>query len=481
MGKSAPKNQTVTNVTKLPEWVENASQDNYNSAVNIANNLAQPFTGNMVAGINNGYYNAANAMTAEYANAASPYMLDAMGMATQAGGYQPLNVTADQIGYQGVSSNNISADNVNAQTFLNNQQNLQAYMNPMLANVENYALENVDRQRQLALNQTGDQAASTGAFGGSRQAIREAVTNAESARNAGQISAGLRADAYNNAQNLMQGDFNRMLQGDLANQQSNLAASRSNQEAALRAALANQQAGLTSSAANQQANLQALLANQQAGLTSNQQRLAASGVLGSLAGQYQQLGLQGAGAMASLGDFQRNYEQQLLNQEAARYDAQRNYPLEQLNIKMSALGMSPYGKSTSTTGPAQTQGANYGMQALGGALSGAQLGSSLFGASGALSGLGISSGAGTGITALLGALLPFSDETEKTDVKKVGTDPETGVGIYAYRYKGDPKSYPKVVGPMAQEIEQKYPDQVVNVGGKKAVNLGFGPMRRAFK
>jgi len=32
------------------------------------------------------------------------------------------------------------------------------------------------------------------------------------------------------------------------------------------------------------------------------------------------------------------------------------------------------------------------------------------------------------------------------------------------------------VGPMAQEIEKKYPDQVKKVAGKLAVNLGFGPM-----
>ena len=68
----------------------------------------------------------------------------------------------------------------------------------------------------------------------------------------------------------------------------------------------------------------------------------------------------------------------------------------------------------------------------------------------------------------------------KTDISKVGKDKETGLDLYAYRYKGDPKSYPKVVGPMAQDIEKKYPDQVKDIGGRKAVNLGFGPMRRAF-
>jgi hypothetical protein len=64
----------------------------------------------------------------------------------------------------------------------------------------------------------------------------------------------------------------------------------------------------------------------------------------------------------------------------------------------------------------------------------------------------------------------FSDEREKTDIKKLGKDPETGLTLYAYRYKGDPKSYPKVVGPMAQDIEKDDPDAVREVGGKKIVN-----------
>lgn len=39
----------------------------------------------------------------------------------------------------------------------------------------------------------------------------------------------------------------------------------------------------------------------------------------------------------------------------------------------------------------------------------------------------------------------------------------------------------KVVGPMAQDIAKKYPDQVKEIGGKLAVNLGFGPMQDAFR
>lgn len=97
---------------------------------------------------------------------------------------------------------------------------------------------------------------------------------------------------------------------------------------------------------------------------------------------------------------------------------------------------------------------------------------------GGLFGLGgsvLQGGTMFGLSALAG-----SDERLKVDIEKVGVDEETGLSLYAYRYAGDPKTYPKVVGPMAQEIAERFPDQVHTVGGVLVVNTSFGPMRRAF-
>ena len=63
-----------------------------------------------------------------------------------------------------------------------------------------------------------------------------------------------------------------------------------------------------------------------------------------------------------------------------------------------------------------------------------------------------------------------SDKSMKTDVTKLGKDPKTGLQMHAFRYKGDPKSYPKVVGPMAQEVQEKYPDKAKRIGGKLTVD-----------
>ena len=59
----------------------------------------------------------------------------------------------------------------------------------------------------------------------------------------------------------------------------------------------------------------------------------------------------------------------------------------------------------------------------------------------------------------------LSDRNSKTDIEPVAVDPHTGLNLYAYRYKGDPKSYPKVLGPMAQDVAEKFPGMVERVGG----------------
>ena len=79
---------------------------------------------------------------------------------------------------------------------------------------------------------------------------------------------------------------------------------------------------------------------------------------------------------------------------------------------------------------------------------------------------------GLGAASSLASIIGFlSDKRMKTDIEKIGKDEETGLDMYSYRYKGDPKTYPKVVGPMAQDIKKKYPDAVEEKGGKLAVKF----------
>lgn len=520
------RTQTQTSEVKLPAWVENASLQNYNFAQNVAAQPYQAYTGQTVAGFspdqmaamdyarnNVGAYQGAYDAGINYANQSASYTPDQVGAAMVNYGYTPdqigqsfvrygftpdqvqaallnYNYAPDQVGF------NYSPDKVRAGSF--KDADVSGYMNPYLNEVEANAVRNLQGATQLAVNKIGDQAAAAKAFGGSRQGISEGVAIAEGTKQAGDLSARLRSDAYDKALQQISTDQNRALQADLANQQAGMTAARygmdaalanqqanltnarygldavlANQNAMMNAQQLNQQAGLTASrygldaalanqqndyqtqAQNQQANLtnakygmdaslanqqaimQAQLANQSAGLNNAQRQLQAALGMGQLADQGSAQLAADTGRLLGIGGMQQEQAQRYLDDAYSRFVEARDYPKEQLNILLSALGMSPYGKTQTTE---QSNPTNWG---------------------------GVASGLGS---AALG-LAMMSDEDMKTDVQKVGKDKQTGMDVYSYRYKGDPKTYPKVVGLMADDIEEKMPGATQEVAGKKAVKF----------
>lgn len=379
MGGGGSQQQQVSQV-QLPAWVENASAQNYQFAQNVAGQKYQPYQGQTVAGFSPDQLSAMN-YARNNVGAYQPVYDAGIGMANQSGMYQPDQVRAGQF----------------------TDANVDAYMNPYLDQVESNALRNLQGATQLAVNKIGDQAASAKAFGGSRQGIAEGVTIAEGTKQAGDLSAKLRSDAYNTAMGQINADQNRSMQASLANQSAGLQnAGRQLQSAQTMAGIADQG---------------------NASIGSDVQR------------------------MMTLGQMQQAMEQKYLDDAYNRFTEARDYPKEQLNILLSALGMSPYGKTQTTT---QNNPTNWG---------------------------GVASGAGS---AILG-LAMMSDESEKTDIKKVGKDTETGLDVYSYRYKGDPKTYPKVVGLMADDIEEKMPGAVQEVAGKKAVKFNPAVLKNRIK
>lgn len=384
--------QTVVNKTELPQWVQEAGQRNLAAAYEVSKSMPGPYEGQRVAAMNPGQVSTIGAIANNYAMS-QPAFAYAQQMAAQAGGYQPQQVSAGQL----------------------SQADLSPYMNPYTQSVLQSSLDTLNTQRQMGLNQAADAAIKARAFGGSRQAIQEAVVNAAAQQQAGQLAANLMSQNYAQAQAAAQGDIARQMQAQQLNQAAGL-----------------QGAGLGISGAQ---------------------------ALGGLAGAGQESFLGGAAsALAAQEAIQRQQQAEL---DAARqaYAEQQTFPMQQLQIPLSALGATPYGGT-------QTQTSSGGS------------GSGLMTGLGALStGVSILSGLkGLGLFGLLG-----SDERLKTDIQKIGKDKETGVDMYAYRYKGDPKTYPKVVGPMAQDIEKKYPDAVVDVTGKKAVDPQFPSMLKAFR
>lgn len=463
-GGSSGGTQTVVNKTELPGWLQGHAENALNQSINVSQAMLGPYQGPRYASLTDGAVSNIAALQ-QNVGATNPAYAYAQNAAAGLTNYVPQNVSASSIGGPSTvtagritSTPTVNADQVQAGMLAGTD--LSSYMNPYTQNVIASGLSALDAQRMQALNQVGDQFAKSGAFGGSRQGVAEGVTNSGAAAQAGQLAAQLMAANFGQAQSAATADINRNLQAQGMNQSANLNADQysaglgmqgqlANQSTGLQAALANQQAGMQTNMFNAQNALQAQLANQSAGLQGAGLNLAAANAVGNLASQGQNAFLQGT--MAAMGG-QQQYQQDLqsqINAQMQAYQEAQQFPLQQLQVPLMAIGAVPYGTTSTSTGPAPQQ--NQGNPWLQGA-----------------GALGSIAGAAGSIASL------FSDEREKTDITKLGPDPDTGVPMYAYRYKSDPKSYPKVVGPMAQDIEKMFPGSVREIGGKKVIrNLGF--------
>jgi hypothetical protein len=232
-------------------------------------------------------------------------------MAAYGGIYQPAMQTAGQ-----------------ANLGMTGPGNIASYMNPYTSQVRANALGDLESARRAAVQQTGERAMQARAFGGSRQGVAEALTNAGFAKQAGTLGTQLNENAFNQAVQLQA--------ADLARQQ------------------------------------QAAAANQTAGLQGAQLRLGGAQQLGSLAAQQQALRLGGAQAVMGAGGARQAADQQQM-------DAIRNIGLQRLGIVQSSLGASPANLGGTVSTPTYSNPAS---GALGGALAGGQM----FGPYGAVAG-----------------------------------------------------------------------------------------------
>jgi hypothetical protein len=252
------------------------------------------------------------------------------------------------------------------------------YMTPYTQNVTDIQTREAQRMADIASTQRGAQAVGAGAFGGSRQAIMDAEAARNLALQKGDITARGQQDAYQQAM----GQFN-------AEQGYGLTAQQANLQANLQSQLANQQQGLTAQqlseqskqfgygqqmTAAQQAAQYGLAAQQAAeqskqfganlgmtaqqaaeqskqyganlGLQGIQQQLAAAGTMGQLGqtqfGQEKDI----INAQANAGAQRQAQEQQLLTQKYADFQNQQRYPYQQLSYMSDMLRGLPMGQST---------------------------------------------------------------------------------------------------------------------------------------
>jgi hypothetical protein len=391
------------NTTQLPPWVNDAAQQNYAFAQNVAQQPLQQYQGQMVAD-------------------PGAQMQQAWNTAAQGGNAGQDQYNASQAGYLGVmgqTPQQVTPGQLSS-------TNLQPYMNPYTSSVINSTLPIMQQNLALSQNQQANQAASANAFGGSRQGVQAGVTQAQGAQGMAQMAAQLNQANYGQAVGQAQSDIATNMQGQLANQSAQ-----------------QNQAGL---------NLQA------------------AGGLSALGNAAQQSQVRNFGEQVTAGSLEQQQAQNQINAQMAKFQNAWAYPGQQLGVLQSALGMTPYGQAQQGQSTTQTQTSpDIAMSALGGL----QM----------LGGMFAAPAGGTSAMAGIGSL--FSDRASKTDITKVGVHKPTKLPVYAYRYKGDPKSYPKVVGPMAEDVAKTFgPGSVAQIpgsGGKMAVHpaimgaLGMAP------
>jgi hypothetical protein len=439
-GGSTPATTQQVSKVELPEWVNTASQQNYDLAKQIAGRPLEQYTGQQVA--------SPGAMTTQGYDAiqkslgsTDPLYAKATGMLDKSSGYQDAasglyNKAAGTLD-QTAPLFNKATGAYDAATGVQNEAaniyrgtagdlDINKYLNPYTQEVEQRAIGNAETalDKQLTAQRLGANAAA--GFGGSRGEVGNAVLGAEGTRGIGDLSAQLRRAGI-----------------DFATQTA--ISDRAGKQAA-GAGLLGVGSGLQGSGAGYLGTA-AGLQNTAAGYGSaGAGMLGASAAAGNTAAGY---GNTAAGMKAAQGQdissllqggqAQQTQQQNELNAIMKQFYEKRDYPVEGLNMRLAALGMSPYGKTETTnkTATSEDKGPDW-------------------------------ASIGLGTLKTLPALLAMSDRNTKTDIKKLTDGP---VPLYAYRYKGDPKSYPKVVGPMAQDIEKVRPSAIKKVGKYKTVDL----------
>lgn len=454
---------TTTSKVEYPEWVDKAAKENLALAGDLANKPYNPYSGKLLADIspysNEAQRNLLNLARsglgyAETARATDQLMSDmryspaSIGASTfnaptmgagsmSAPRMNAVNMSAGSMNAPMMNAASMNAANINRGAIdelspANINARTNALMNPYQQNVIDATVKEMNDARLQTLAQTGDQAQAANAFGGSRHGIMEADVNSDYINNVGAMTANLRNQGFNTAQQaaLQSGQFDAGVDQAvaLANQQSQNLAGQQNLSALMQARANNQQAGLTANQQNLAALMQARAANQQAGmtagannqsaqLTANQQNLAADmqarqanlasqldaakanqtsindtnqfNVQAGLDAQKQRMlassmvptavqaerGLRTADAsqLENIGLYNQNRQQQELDLAYNKWLEAQNYPRDMLNLRVQALGGTPYGSTT--TGVQPVQGSNPLAGAMGGAMMGATLGS----------------------------------------------------------------------------------------------------------
>jgi hypothetical protein len=191
--------------------------------------------------------------------------------------------------------------------------------------------------------------------------------------------------------------------------------------------------------------LAAQTSNQQANQAKINSDILASQGLGNLGTAATDANLKNYGLLSSAGASQSAQAQNEIGANMAKFNEARTYPNTQLGILEGALNMTPHDiMQTGTSEQSTTTPTDW---------------------------MGVAKDA-FGAAANVGKIAQLSDKRMKKDITSMGADPITGVPVKSFRYKGDPSSSPKIIGPLAQDVEKSMPGATVSKGGVMGVPRG---------
>lgn len=298
------------------------------------------------------------------------------------GSYQPGQFNANQVQNQDLNQYQMRGpQQVRSQNF--GSQAAEDYMSPYMQKVVDVQQREAQRQADIAGTSRGAQAVRSGAFGGSRQAVMDAEAARNLATQKGDIQATGQQAAYQNAQQQFNADQARRMQAQQANQGAGLTAGQANLNALLgvqqlganqnlQSQLANQQYGLQAQQLGEQSRQfgagQGLTAAQAAaqygqaanqlneqsnqygaglGMQGLQTALTGAGQLGQLGNQQFQQGMDINKLQSAYGGQQQALRQQGLSQAYQDFQDEKNYPYKQLGFMSDMIRGLPLGQQSS--------------------------------------------------------------------------------------------------------------------------------------
>jgi hypothetical protein len=292
-GSSTPSSTTQT--TDLPEWARPYAK----------NILAK---GEALTDINqNPYQKYTDDRTADFGKLQTKAMQGAETMA-------PASQLGMATGMAGMAGMGALGTNYQAGRFSGGQFGNRAaeqYMNPYMQNVVDVQQREAQRQADIAGTQRGAQAVKSGAFGGSRQAIMDAEAARNLALQKGDIQAQGLNQSYQQAQAQFNADQARRMQAQQLGEQSRQYG-----------------AGL--------------------GLQGLQTGIQAAGQLGQLGGQQFQQGMDINKLQSAYGGMEQAQRQKDMDIAYQNFQNQQNYPYKQLGFMSDLLRGTPTGSSSVT-------------------------------------------------------------------------------------------------------------------------------------